>query len=435
MSDKHEEIVQKYLSRYIDGELSPEELEEFETSLEQCSQPEEWIEEQRTMTTHLNETFDQLESRESVMERLLRFIHSLPEIAARKRLRSFLPSAVWPSPIRIAAGLIVVFIIVGAVIVPNFQNAQIRSSASRPESSSPQFFQGQRRFSHGADLQTNGYSAGESIPGLRPLVAGEQYDMSGSYGMMEGVEARQESESDQDYRITDHRKVIRNGWMTLVVENVTKVREEVERIVEEYKGLVANAKVNESETVPWAKMTLWVPAEDLDTILDKFSGLGKTQQIEVSAQDITDQYFDLETRVRNLKRQEERLLSLYEREVEKLDEILKVEQEIQRVRSQIEQLEGRQRLWDRQISLSTIELTISQKPEQEPIAVSEPDDVFSPLRRVFRDAKAVFLQSCSIITSILAWIVSTFIFLAPWFVITIIVWFAGKGILYLRRTK
>ncbi|MFH1741674.1 MAG: DUF4349 domain-containing protein [bacterium] len=113
---------------------------------------------------------------------------------------------------------------------------------------------------------------------------------------------------------------------------------------------------------------------------------------------------------------------------EHLDEILQVEKEIGRTRTEIEQMEGRQRMWDRQIRLSTIQITLTQKPEKEPIAVSEPDDVLSPLRRTLRDASAIFLYSCSIIATLISWIVSSIVFLGPWLLLAGVFWYIGKGI-------
>ncbi len=219
---------------------------------------------------------------------------------------------------------------------------------------------------------------------------------------------------EEDENVTEGRKIIRNARMDLQVQDVLATKDSIEEMVKEIKGIVSNANINQDSQVPSARMTLWVPAEVLEDTIEELNELGKTLNLEIFTNDITEQYFDIASRMRNLIIQEQRLLKLYEREVKKLDEILQVEKEIQRVRTEIEQLQGRIRMWDRQIALSTIEISIQQAPEKKPIAQSEPYNVWSPLKRVWRDAGAVFLYSCSIMTGIAAAVISTMIFFIPW---------------------
>lgn len=231
---------------------------------------------------------------------------------------------------------------------------------------------------------------------------------------------------------TEGRKIIRNARMSLQVQDVLATKDRIEEMIKTVRGLISNANINQDSSVPSARLTLWVPADVLEQVIEELNTYGKALNLEIFTNDITEQYFDMESRVRNLKIQEERLLDLYEREVKKLDEILQVEKEVQRVRTEIEQLEGRKRLWDRQVSLSTIEIAIIQEPEKKPIVQNEPDSVFSPIRRVWRDAGAVFLYSCSIMTGMVASVLSTVIFFFPWMVVLTLIGFAGR-IIWKRR--
>ncbi len=432
MNIKNEKSIYSFLSRYIDGELSQEEAAFVEKKLETDQKAKKMVEDNRIMSEHLSEVFSNAKNQYPIQSRLSKFVDNLRNVPQGRSRFSLFKQRVWPPSKQsiVAVTLLVLFIgIMGAVTIPNFMNAQLRhyriSNAIGSKGYTPQLETGASFFGTGQTPQASqsygmgmagGVYLGESLQGLGYISAAD-----GSVTQNQAQET-----------ITDQRKVIRDAQMSIQVENVTESREKVKDIVEQHKGLIANATLNEETSIPWTRLTLWIPAEELDVILEQLSELGRTQNLEIQTQDITEQYFDLETRVRNLKRQEERLLALYEREVEKLDELLKVEKEIQRVRTEIEQLQGRQRMWDRQISLSTIELTISQVPAQKPIAVSETEDVFSPMRRAFRDAKAVFLYSCSIISTIVSWIVSSIIFLAPWLFIVVVLWFIVKGLLWVR---
>lgn len=260
-------------------------------------------------------------------------------------------------------------------------------------------------------------------------IAGKQIAQavtSNSNTLNPNVDTSSQSLEPEEPDATEGRKIIRNARMALQVQDVLATKDRIEEMIKTVRGLISNANINQDSSVPSARLTLWVPADVLEQVIEELNTYGKALNLEVFTNDITEQYFDMESRVRNLKIQEERLLDLYEREVKKLDEILQVEKEVQRVRTEIEQLEGRKRLWDRQVSLSTIEVAIIQEPEKKPIVKSEPDSVFSPIRRVWRDAGAVFLYSCSIMTGMVASVLSTVIFIFPWMVVLSLIGFAGR---------
>ncbi|MGC9326729.1 MAG: DUF4349 domain-containing protein, partial [Candidatus Hinthialibacter sp.] len=238
--------------------------------------------------------------------------------------------------------------------------------------------------------------------------------------------AQPEKNNGQAVEQTDARKIIRNANMLVEVEQLADAQSNVERIVSEAGGLTAQLTLREKDKPPWAQYTLWIPAERLDVVIEECKKLGEVDHLESAIQDITEQYFDQETRIRNLQRQEERLLNLFERDTVKMEELLKVEQEIARVRTQIEQMQGRRRLWDRQVQFSTLTLNLRQTPEEKPIAESKPKDVFTPLRRAFLDAVAVMMYSLSLMTKLISWIISFAIFAVPWIAIILIGWYIGK---------
>jgi len=85
-----------------------------------------------------------------------------------------------------------------------------------------------------------------------------------------------------------------------------------------------------------------------------------------SGRDVTEEYIDLEARLRNLRRQEERLLEILDR-AESVKDVLEVERELGRVRGEIERLEGRLRYLSNRVEFATITVELL---EPEPIAQS-----------------------------------------------------------------
>lgn len=84
---------------------------------------------------------------------------------------------------------------------------------------------------------------------------------------------------------------------------------------------------------------------------------------ELSTQDVSEEAVDLAARLANKKHTEQRLTKLLEERVGKLDELLSFEREIDRVREEIERLEGRQRFLQDRISLCTISLSVSTRTD------------------------------------------------------------------------
>ena len=158
--------------------------------------------------------------------------------------------------------------------------------------------------------------------------------------------------------------LIRTGSLRLRVEDVTKAHEEVARIVREASGYIANTSLSAEHGPTRATMTLRLPAEGLDSVMDRIAGLGKMLSKEIGTQEVTEEYVDLSSRKRNLEREEERLLELLKR-AGKITDLLEVEQYLGRVRGQIEQITGRMRYLENRVSLSTLNVQL-EGPEPKP---------------------------------------------------------------------
>jgi hypothetical protein len=84
----------------------------------------------------------------------------------------------------------------------------------------------------------------------------------------------------------------------------------------------------------------------------------------VNTEDVTEEYTDTDARVRNLKKTEERLLDHLSKAF-LIDNTLKIETELSRVREQLERLEGRLRYLGHRVRFSTIAVTLQEKPKAE----------------------------------------------------------------------
>lgn len=176
------------------------------------------------------------------------------------------------------------------------------------------------------------------------------------------------------------RMVIRTGNISVNVENVDKAAADIKQLTESSGGYVENSQI-ENVTVPqiqdanegtvlkettekYANLTVRVPEAKFDNVFGNIKGMGKLVSENIGGSDITAEYRDTTARVENLKIQEQSLQQLMAK-AKNVDEILKIESELNRVRTDIDLYSGNLKRWDDLVQLSTINIYIRElKPEE-----------------------------------------------------------------------
>jgi hypothetical protein len=157
------------------------------------------------------------------------------------------------------------------------------------------------------------------------------------------------------------RQIIYDADVRLVVEDFEGVPEKVERLISDAGGFIAQAKLHGKSGSPRrGEWKIRLPVEGYAGFLDAVRKLGELQSLAANSQDVTEQYYDLEARIRNKQKEEARLLKHLEENTGKLDEILTVEREISRVREELERMEGRIRVLKDLVSLATVTLNVDE---------------------------------------------------------------------------
>jgi anti-sigma factor RsiW len=159
------------------------------------------------------------------------------------------------------------------------------------------------------------------------------------------------------------RKVIRAGEIAVEVDKFDDAARRVLTVAEAAGGFVADSSYDESGGVPRGVFVVRVPANRFAETVRQLEQLGAVQRRHISGQDVTEEFIDLEARVRNLERQEARLLTFLDRAT-KVPDLLAVQQEVSRVRGDIERLKGRMTFLSNRVDLATVRAQISQKPKK-----------------------------------------------------------------------
>lgn len=159
------------------------------------------------------------------------------------------------------------------------------------------------------------------------------------------------------------RRVIRTGALLVEVDDFDASVRRLVTLAEGAGGFVASSAYAEGQGRPEGTFIVRVPANRFGGLLTSLEALGRVRERRISGQDVTEEFVDLEARVRNLERHEQRLLSFMDRAT-KVSDLLAIEQELARVRGEIEALTGHLRVLGNQVELATIEVSLRQKPEK-----------------------------------------------------------------------
>ena len=178
------------------------------------------------------------------------------------------------------------------------------------------------------------------------------------------------------------RYLIKDAVLTIEVDDARVASDALVAVVTSSGGYVGELLERQDGLgIRYVSMQVRVPADRFEDSMAQFSPLGKILQKQITTRDVTEEFVDTDAKVRNLKCTEERVLDHLSRTA-KLEDILKVEQELSRYRERIEQMEGRLRFLNNRVAFSTIQVTIQEKAKATTIV---PPESFST-GKVFSEA-------------------------------------------------
>jgi hypothetical protein len=190
-------------------------------------------------------------------------------------------------------------------------------------------------------------------------------------------------------------RVIRDARLELRVEegSFEKQWERLGTIAADLGGYLSDADVGVEERgedrYAFGTATLRIPVDRFEDALARFGALGERLSLNVSSQDVSEEYVDLEARLRHWRAMEGFHLELLDRTTT-VEEALKVQAQLQQIQLTIEQLEGRIRYLDSRTAFATIAVFITEVPG--PVVI-EPLSEQSELAQAFDQAGRVLMAT------------------------------------------
>jgi len=164
----------------------------------------------------------------------------------------------------------------------------------------------------------------------------------------------------------EERMIVRTGDMSLIVGDVVKTRDEIVQLAVRLGGWVVESNIYGEEEEKTGYISIRVPADKFDQAITELRGLAvRVISESTSSQDITEEYVDLQSRLRNAEATESQYLALLEKAV-KVEDALKVYEALTQIRYEIEQIKGRMQYLERTSAMSQISVNLS------PVATAKP---------------------------------------------------------------
>ena len=232
----------------------------------------------------------------------------------------------------------------------------------------------------------------------------------------EGVKAADETDVQySDTQLPGDRMVIKTAYIELEVEEgeFEDVLFKITNLAEQNGGFVSNTySYSDSEgNLTSGSITIRIPHNKYNSAIDRVKDMGEVDSISVTGQDITQEYVDLESRLRNYEAQQDILLDLMAQS-KKVSDSLEVQNELSNVQEQIELIKGKMNYLDDMVSFSTIEVYLY---EPEPIKTTSDWGFVEALKRGLRGAVTVFNYIIMVlIVTAPVWILAGIIAIIVW---------------------
>lgn len=152
------------------------------------------------------------------------------------------------------------------------------------------------------------------------------------------------------------KKVIKTGGLSYRVQSTKEEYNRLNGLLEKYEAYISSENENKGYDRVNYNVSIKVPPQNFDPLIADITKDKKLDNRWVNTDDVTERYYDLQSRIENKKKLEERYLEIL-KQANKISDILEVERNLNQVRSEIESLQGQFKLLNHRINFSTIDIS------------------------------------------------------------------------------
>jgi len=354
-------IAPEELMAYLDGELRADRATATAAHLGECAECQSTVAGFRGVSQILKTWKAELAESDMPQAIATALAESRPESrnvfpAWRSRRKNWIPR--WPAAARVGAVVAIFLVVLGTLRFQTGLTGNVFSPHGRPVDyavvNQPSDGQGETRTFAPAPLPPP--------PSAGPVQARDRHRLEQFAKLQSAPQVKfSQDQPSVERNLVAGPMIIRSAQLSLITKEFDKARANLEGILKRHRGYVGELKAGGSTgSGRTLTATLRVPADQLDATLTEVKTLGRVESESQSGQDVTSQYVDLQARLANARNTEQRLTDLLRNRTGKLSDVLEVEQELDRVRGEIEQMEAERKTMSNQVSYATLNATIAE---------------------------------------------------------------------------
>lgn len=187
-------------------------------------------------------------------------------------------------------------------------------------------------------------------------------------------------------------KIIKTANLRFATANIDESYALVQKSAQKYNAILQNDNTGKDYYSVYRNVTLRIPKQHFDAFINDLSkGVAYFDRKEISAQDVSEEFVDLEARLKAKQTLENRYLELLSK-ANKVSEILEIEKELANIREEIEAKQGRLQYLQNRVSMSTITIEMyTEKPQGTGTTVSYGSKMWNALKSGFNGLSSFFL--------------------------------------------
>ena len=353
----------------LDGELSASDAKAVSTHVEECAECANVAEQLRRTSQAL--------SAWKVLAVPARVEDSIAELAAKavsgveiKKPKLYVRPSFWgwKQWAGLSAGAVSTLLIVVGIVAPNLFRPK-QTVTLRPDMADyvPERLEDRLAIGRNRDkLETDGdlvHGRNKLQPKKEGIIGGVA---GGIAGARLGASISLQSEDAAPPAVAQAQltspMIARTMSLSIMTKDFARSRASLDSILAHYQGYSAQMNVSTTENAPRnLQASLRIPAPALAAVINDLRSLGRVERESQSGEDVTRQHSDLVARLKNSRDTEQRLRDILQRRTGKLSDVLEVEQEISRVRGEIEEMESEQKALEHRVDFASVEIQLTEE--------------------------------------------------------------------------
>jgi hypothetical protein len=211
------------------------------------------------------------------------------------------------------------------------------------------------------------------------------------YAAADFAESTDAIANEENLPVASERKLIKNGTISLEVKDIKTEKIKVDSLIKKYKAYFDKETTNRYDNSTILTLKIRIPSQDFEKfIVGIEKGGNKITNKEISTEDVTEEYIDLETRLLNKRKFMNRYQELL-KSAKNIKEMLEIQEKIRSLEEEIESATGRLKYISNQVSYSTLELRLEQENDFKYV-IEKRDSVYEKLKQSIIGGWFVFVD-------------------------------------------